>query len=157
MHLARLVVELRFPEQLHVFDGRWRQNLFVFLPVCSIGVGSVGKPVGSGGQSGTSQTDQGGSDRSKTHAHPLILVSTFQQGLKLFQIYIAELNLHWLANVQLQPEQSFRYPALLIVVKTNAHDASVDDVHHRRAPGADMQLIPVFRFYDVAQSHSVTW
>src|SRR5262245_53467086 len=45
MHLARLVVQLDRPEQLHVLGRGGRKNRFVLLPCRALDVRAVGQPV----------------------------------------------------------------------------------------------------------------
>ncbi len=45
VHLARFVVQMKLPEQLHVLDGGRGEDLFVLLPRRTLRVAAVGEPV----------------------------------------------------------------------------------------------------------------
>lgn len=69
MHLARLVVELQLPEQRHVFNGGWGEDLLILLPVRTLGIPTVREPVGSLTQGATERDKKDGRE-SSFHRNP---------------------------------------------------------------------------------------
>ena len=45
VHLARFIIQLDLPQQLHVFDGAGGEEFFILLPGGTFGVTAICKPV----------------------------------------------------------------------------------------------------------------
>ena len=69
MHLARLVIELHFPEQSHVLGVRHVDDVFVSLPIAADHVAAIGQPVGPGYDDREQQRD-GGCGGARPRAPP---------------------------------------------------------------------------------------